>query len=95
MSEDKKEKPKYSYEELSEKYISKKKEPDKDSKTKGFGKAYAIITSFIVTLVIAILLAIFVGRKLDEWLGTKAVFTVLFLLLGIAASFRNLIVLSK
>jgi len=97
MNKNETDRPKYSYEELSEKYINKSQEKKvpKNDNNKGFGKAYAAITSFIFTLIITMFIAIFLGTYLDQWLNTKFLFTGVFLLLGILASFRNLIVYTK
>jgi ATP synthase protein I len=43
-------------------------------------------------MVFATVIGLFVGLKLDEWLGTSPWLTGLFLLLGIIAGFRNLFV---
>lgn len=95
MEKNDKDKPIYTYEQLRDKYLNKKTLSKEKSKSKGIGKAYAVITSFIFTLVITIFAAIFLGTYLDELLNTKFVFMISFLIIGIIASFRNLIIYTK
>ncbi|BES66635.1 hypothetical protein SANA_30740 [Gottschalkiaceae bacterium SANA] len=54
-------------------------------------KNVALITQIGITIISTILLALFVGKKLDEWLGTGLVFTLIFLLLGVATSFMTIL----
>jgi len=55
--------------------------------------AYA--SSVGLAMVISIFGCLYVGRYLDEKFGTGLRFTIIFLLLGIAAGFRNLYVTIK
>ena len=55
--------------------------------------AYA--SSIGIAMVLAIFGCLFVGTWLDGKLGTEPYFTLLLLLIGIAAGFRNLYVLIK
>ncbi|QVK17786.1 AtpZ/AtpI family protein [Mycoplasmatota bacterium] len=91
MNKENKEKAKYTYEELSEKYLEKKVLDKKTNKMKSLASDYQMIVSFIVTLVILIFLGIFLGNKLDQKLKTSPLFILLFTFLGIGASYRNLI----
>jgi F0F1-type ATP synthase assembly protein I len=43
-----------------------------------------------ISVVLAIVIGVFTGLKLDEWLGTKPWFFFIFLFFGIAAGFRNI-----
>ena len=54
-------------------------------------KSVALITQVGITIISTILIALFAGKKLDEWLGTGVVLTLLFLLLGIATSFMTIL----
>jgi F0F1-type ATP synthase assembly protein I len=54
-------------------------------------KNVALITQIGITIISTILLALFVGKKLDQWLGTGLVFTLIFLLLGVATSFITIL----
>ena len=43
-----------------------------------------------ISVVLAIVIGVFVGLKLDEWLGSKPWFFFIFLFFGIVAGFRNI-----
>jgi ATP synthase protein I len=55
----------------------------------------ASVSSIGIAMVIAIFGCFFLGRWLDRQLGTEPYLTLLFLLIGIAAGFRNIYVLIK
>jgi F0F1-type ATP synthase assembly protein I len=48
-----------------------------------------------ISFVMAIFIGVVMGRQLDKWLGTSPWFFFIFLFLGVAAGFRNLIYYSK
>jgi F0F1-type ATP synthase assembly protein I len=48
-----------------------------------------------LVLVFATVIGLYIGLKLDAWLGTAPWFTAVFLFIGIAAGFRNLFVYTK
>jgi F0F1-type ATP synthase assembly protein I len=54
-------------------------------------KGIALITQIGITIISTILIALFVGKKLDEWLGTGLIFTLIFLLLGVVTSFMTIL----
>lgn len=54
-----------------------------------------VLSTVGLTLVFATVIGLFIGLKLDQWLGTSPWFSGLFLLLGIFAGFRNLFVYVK
>ena len=54
-----------------------------------------VLSTVGLTLVFATVIGLYLGIKLDEWLGTSPWFTAVFLFLGIAAGFRNLFVYAK
>ncbi len=60
-------------------------------------KYISLITQVSLVMVIPIFISFFVGRWLDEKFGTEAIFMIIFIVLGVGASFRNLfkIILSK
>lgn len=51
-----------------------------------------VLSTVGMTLVFATIIGLFIGLKLDQWLGTSPWLAGLFLLLGIFAGFRNLFV---
>jgi ATP synthase protein I len=66
---------------------------DKDTRKSAVQMAYA--SSIGITMVLAIFGCLFLGIWLDGKLGTEPYFTLLLLLIGIVAGFRNLYVLIK
>lgn len=66
---------------------------DKETKRAAIQMAYA--SSIGISMVIAIFGSLFLGVWLDRRWGTDPYLTLLFLLLGIVAGFRNLFILIK
>lgn len=56
-------------------------------------KTLAVVSSMGISVVLAIGIGIFIGLKLDKWLGTKHVFFFIFLFIGIIAAFRNIYII--
>ncbi len=54
-------------------------------------KNVALITQVGITIISTILIALLLGKKLDEWLGTGVLFTLVLLVLGIASSFMTIL----
>ena len=48
-----------------------------------------------ITLVAALIIGFYIGLKLDEYFGTSPWLTVIFLILGIIAGFKNLVTMSR
>jgi F0F1-type ATP synthase assembly protein I len=46
-------------------------------------------------MVAASFIGLFIGITLDEWLGTKPWMTIIWLVIGIAAGFRNIYILTR
>ncbi len=57
-------------------------------------KAYALLTTLALNLVIIMVSMFFIGDFLDKKFGTTPLFLFIFLILGMGASFRNLYVVS-
>ena len=66
---------------------------DKETKQSAIQMAYA--SSIGIAMVLAVFGCLLVGSWLDRKAGTSPYFTLLFLLIGIAAGFRNLYVLIR
>jgi ATP synthase protein I len=66
---------------------------DKETKKAAIQMAYA--SSIGISMVIAIFGSLFLGVWLDRKLGTDPYLTLLFLLMGIVAGFRNMVLLIK
>lgn len=57
-------------------------------------KSFMMVTQIGITMIVPIIMCLFVGVKLDEWLETSFwLFVMLFM--GIAAAFRNVFHLTK
>jgi ATP synthase protein I len=57
-------------------------------------KAVVMITQIGISMLVPIFLCVFVGIRLDEWLGTNFI-TVIGVLLGIVVAFRNVYIMTK
>lgn len=66
---------------------------DKEARKSAIQMAYA--SSIGIAMVLAVFGCLFLGTWLDRSMGTEPYFTLLFLLIGIVAGFRNLYVLIK
>ena len=58
-------------------------------------KTLGVVSSMGISVVVAIVIGIFVGRQLDKWLGTEPWFFFIFLFFGIAACFRNIYIITN
>jgi len=47
-----------------------------------------------ISVVLAIAIGVYVGLKLDKWLGTEPWFFFIFLFFGIVAGFRNIYIMA-
>jgi len=54
----------------------------------------AMVSSMGISVVMAIGIGVWFGLTLDRWLGTKPWFFYIFLLIGIAAGFKNIYVIA-
>jgi F0F1-type ATP synthase assembly protein I len=54
----------------------------------------AMVSSMGISVVMAIAIGVWFGLALDRWLGTKPWFFYIFLLIGIAAGFKNIYVIA-
>ena len=57
-------------------------------------KSLGMISTMGISVVVAIAIGVYVGLKLDQWLGTKPWFFFIFLFFGIAAGFRNIYIIA-
>lgn len=56
-------------------------------------KAFANISQIGINMFVTIMLCFFIGKWIDQKLGTNAIFLIIFMILGVASAFRNLYVL--
>jgi len=66
-----------------------------DEKDRKLFRLIGVLSTVGLTLVFATIIGLFVGLKIDAWLGTSPWFTAIFLLLGIIAGFRNLFIYAR
>ncbi len=66
-----------------------------DEKDRKLIRMIGVLSTVGLTLVFATVIGLYIGLKLDGWLGTSPWFTAIFLFIGIAAGFRNLFIYSK
>jgi ATP synthase protein I len=66
-----------------------------DKETKQTAIQMARVSSIGIAMVIAVFGCFYLGRWLDQQLETEPYLTLLFLLIGIAAGFRNMYLLVK
>lgn len=55
----------------------------------GFLANFALVSQIGIMMVIPIIFGIWLGAKIDNKLGTGALFLIIFMILGIGAAFRN------
>lgn len=57
-------------------------------------KALGMISTMGISVAVAIVIGVFIGRQLDKWFGTAPWFFFIFLFFGIAAGFRNIYIIA-
>ncbi|MDD5284757.1 MAG: AtpZ/AtpI family protein [Desulfuromonadaceae bacterium] len=57
-------------------------------------RSLAMVSSMGISVALAIGIGVWFGLTLDRWLGTKPWFFYIFLLIGIAAGFKNIYVIA-
>jgi ATP synthase protein I len=67
---------------------------DMEEEKKRLIKTLAVVSSMGISVALAIVIGVFIGLKLDEWLGTHPWFFFIFLFIGIAAGFRNIYIIA-
>lgn len=65
-----------------------------DEEKKNLLRTLGMISTMGISFAVAIAIGVFVGLKLDHWLGTAPWFFFIFLFFGIAAGFRNIFILA-
>jgi ATP synthase protein I len=58
-------------------------------------RSLGFLSSLGITIVLATLIGLAMGYYLDQWLATSPWFTLIFLVLGIIAGFRNIYILTS
>ena len=65
-----------------------------EEEKKSLLKTLGMVSTMGIAFAVAIAIGVFVGLRLDAWLGTKPWFFFIFLFFGIAAGFRNIFILA-
>jgi len=65
-----------------------------DEEKKSLLKTLGMISTMGISVAVAIAIGVFIGVKLDDWLGTKHWFFFIFLFFGIVAGFRNIFIIA-
>ena len=65
-----------------------------DEERKSLLRTLGMVSTMGIAFAVAIAIGVYVGLKLDAWLGTKPWFFFIFLFFGIAAGFRNIFILA-
>ncbi|PRX35766.1 putative F0F1-ATPase subunit (Ca2+/Mg2+ transporter) [Orenia metallireducens] len=55
----------------------------------GILKALALLSQVGISIIIPIIICVWFGNKLDQWLGTNAIFLIIFTILGVITGFRS------
>lgn len=66
-----------------------------DNDKRGVFKGFYDLASIGITLVAATLIGLFAGIYIDDYLDTKPWFTIIFLVFGIIAGFKNIYYMAK
>ena len=65
-----------------------------DEEKKSLLKTLGMVSTMGISMAVAIAIGVYIGLKLDKWLGTKPWFFFIFLFFGIVAGFRNLYIIA-
>jgi len=66
-----------------------------DENKKNLIKSLGTVSSMGISVVVAIVIGIVIGRQLDKWFGTDPWLFFIFLFFGIIAGFRNIYIITK
>lgn len=66
-----------------------------DEKDRKLFRTLGVLSTVGISMVAATVIGLYLGLKLDEWLGTSPWFTAIFVVIGIIAGFRNLFYYAK
>jgi ATP synthase protein I len=65
-----------------------------EEEKKNLLKTLGAVSTMGISMALAIAIGVYIGLKLDQWFGTKPWFFFIFMLIGIAAGFRNMFILA-
>lgn len=55
----------------------------------GVLQALALLSQIGITIIVPVIAGVYLGNKIDVFLGTKAIFLVVFIILGVLVGFRS------
>lgn len=58
-------------------------------------RAWSLLIQLGISMIIPIIFCLFIGRWIDGFFGTKPVFMIIFIIMGVAAGFRSVYMLTK
>ena len=58
-------------------------------------RSLGFLSSVGISMVAASFIGLYIGIWLDEWLGSKPWMTIIWLVIGIAAGFRNMFIMTR
>ena len=65
-----------------------------DNDKKELLKNFGAVSTMGISMAISIAIGVYLGIKIDGWLGTKPWFFFIFMFIGIAAGFKNIFILA-
>ena len=65
-----------------------------DEDKKRLLRTLGLVSSMGISVALAIVIGVVIGRQLDTWFGTAPWFFFIFLFFGIAAGFRNIYIIA-
>lgn len=65
-----------------------------EEEKKGLLRTLGMVSTMGISFAVAIAIGVWLGLRLDAWLGTKPWFFFVFLFFGIVAGFRNIFILA-
>ena len=65
-----------------------------DDEKRSLIKTVGLVSSMGISVALAIIIGVVIGRQLDNWLDTHPWFFFIFLFFGIAAGFRNIYIIA-
>jgi len=66
-----------------------------EEKDRRLYRMIGVLSTVGLVMVFSTVIGLYIGLKLDAWLGTAPWFTAIFLFIGIAAGFRNLFIYTR
>ena len=58
-------------------------------------KALGLLTQIGISMLVPILISVFIGSLIDKFFGCSPVFLIIFIIMGVIASFRTLYMITK